>query len=57
MGHALDDEEWLRKFAPPEEDRPSFTSAPWRGEQRWFRSLNVVCIERYRRRKENPQHD
>jgi hypothetical protein len=34
-----------------EEDRFRFTSHPWSGEFRWFRSPNVVCLERYQRRK------
>jgi hypothetical protein len=43
------DEAFLRSVVFPEEDRPFLTSVPWRGEYRWFRSANVVCLERYRR--------
>jgi hypothetical protein len=46
--HATDD---LRGWTFPEEDRALFTTAPWRGEYRWFRSPNVVCIEHWRRKK------
>jgi hypothetical protein len=41
----------LRAWTFPEEDRALFTTAPWRGEYRWFRSANVVCIEQWRRKK------
>jgi hypothetical protein len=40
-----EDETFLRQFVFPEEDRHLFTSAPWRGGFRWFRSPNVVPIE------------
>jgi hypothetical protein len=43
------DESFLRSVVFPEEDRHVFTTAPWRGEYRWFRSLNVVPIEHWRR--------
>ena len=46
-----DDEAFLRALVVPEEDRRQFTAAPWRGEFRWFRSPNVVPIERWRLRK------
>jgi hypothetical protein len=46
--HARDD---LREWTFPEEDRALFTTAPWRGEYRWFRSPNVVCLEQWRRKK------
>jgi hypothetical protein len=41
--HAL-----LRMLIIPEEDRVRHTSARWAGEYRWFRSPNVVCIEKAR---------
>jgi hypothetical protein len=44
-------EEFLQRFTWPEEDRCKFTTAPWSGGYRWFRSPNVVCLERYRARK------
>jgi hypothetical protein len=34
----------------PEEDRHLHTSAPWDGGYRWFRSPNVICLEKYRGR-------
>ncbi len=43
-----EDEAWRRKFALSYEDRRVLTSAPWRGERRWFRSSNVVPLEQYR---------
>jgi hypothetical protein len=46
-----DDEAFLRRLIFPEEDRHLFTTAPWRGGYRWFRSPNVVCLEKYRRLK------
>jgi hypothetical protein len=45
------DEAFLREWTIPEEDRAKYTSQPWAGEYRWFRSPNVVCLEHYRRRK------
>lgn len=50
-------EAFLRSITWAEEDRHRFTSAPWRGEYRWFRSPNVVCIEKARRarRKQSGQ--
>jgi hypothetical protein len=51
-----EDEAFLRRIIFPEEDRHLFTATPWRGEYRWFRSPNVVPIEKYRCRKEaNPE--
>jgi hypothetical protein len=38
-------EAFLRQFVFPEEDRHLFTTAPWRGGFRWFRSPNIVPIE------------
>ena len=34
----------LRDWTFPEEERHLYTSAPWRGEYRWFRSSNVVPL-------------
>jgi hypothetical protein len=44
-----DDEAFLRSIVFPEEDRRQYTTAAWHGGFRWFRSPNVVPIERYRR--------
>ena len=40
-----DDEKWRRQMTLSYEDRPVFTSAPWRGEHRWFRSDNIIPLE------------
>jgi hypothetical protein len=57
MAAALDyeDEEedaFLRRFVVPEEDRHLYTSSPWTGGFRRFRSSNVVPLERERRRRQ-----
>jgi hypothetical protein len=44
-----DDEAFLRSLMLPEEDRRRLTTAPWSGGFRWFRSPNVIDLERYRR--------
>ena len=44
-GSGFDD---LRRWTWPEEDRHLFTTAPWDGGFRWFRSGNVVCLEQFR---------
>jgi hypothetical protein len=46
-----EDEAFLHRIIFPEEDRHLFTSTPWRGGYRWFRSSNVVPIEQWRREK------
>jgi hypothetical protein len=43
-----DDEEWRRQWTLSYEDRRALTAALWCGEHRWFRSANVVALERYR---------
>jgi hypothetical protein len=47
--HTTDEETFFRHLTVPEEDRRFFTSVPWDGGFRWFKSSNVVCLERYRR--------
>jgi hypothetical protein len=44
-----DNDEFLRGLTFPEEDRYLFTAAAWCGGFRWFRSPNVIPLERYRR--------
>lgn len=44
-----DGDDFLKRFVMPYEDWITFSSAPWSGGYRWFRSPNVVPIERYRR--------
>ena len=48
----LDDEEFMRNLVWAEEDRHKFTSVKWDGGFRWFKAPNVVCIEKYRARKQ-----
>jgi hypothetical protein len=48
------DEMFMREITPAEEDRHLFTSAPWRGGYRWYRSPNVVCLEQYQRPASSP---
>lgn len=44
-----DDEAFMRSLIRPEEDRRRlYPTVPWEGGFRWFRSPNVVPIERYR---------
>jgi hypothetical protein len=43
------DEAFMRSLIRPEEDRSRlYPTIPWEGGFRWFRSPNVVPIERYR---------
>jgi hypothetical protein len=48
---------FLKQWIFAEEDRAKFTTYPWAGGFRWFRSPNVVCLEqeRERRRQQNQQ--
>jgi hypothetical protein len=48
-----DGDAFLREWTIPEEDRAKYTTKPWTGEFRWFRSPNVICLEQYRRRKQD----
>jgi hypothetical protein len=38
--------EFLRRFTLPQEVRMLITTAPWPGGYRWFRSPNVICLEK-----------
>ena len=42
---------FARQLIVPEEDRAKYTSVKWEGGYRWFRSPNVICLEKYRRIK------
>ena len=42
---------FARQLTIPEEDRAKYTSVKWEGGFRWFRSPNVVCLEKDRRLK------
>jgi len=44
-----DEHEFARQILMPEEDRLALTSMPWQGGYRWFRSPNIICLEKYRR--------
>jgi hypothetical protein len=44
----LADEVFLRAMTFPEEERANWTTSPWRGEFRWFRSPNVIALEKWR---------
>jgi hypothetical protein len=50
-----DDEEFMRSIVWEEEDRSKFTSVPWSGGYRWFRSPNVVPLEQYRQARQQRQ--
>ena len=43
-----EDEEFLRKLTFCEEERLTLTATKWADEFRWFRSPNIVPLERYR---------
>jgi hypothetical protein len=49
--HCGDEETFMRYLVLPEEDRDLRQMGPWRGGFRWFRSPNVVCLEKVRRQK------
>jgi hypothetical protein len=44
-------EAFLRHVTFPEEDRHLYTTTPWQGGYRWFRSPNIVAIEQWRQRQ------
>jgi hypothetical protein len=46
------DDAFLRSVTFPEEDRHLFTTAPWQGGYRWFRSPNVIPLERWKQRRQ-----
>jgi hypothetical protein len=43
-----DEHAFARQLTIPEEDRARFMSVGWEGGYRWFRSPNVICLEKYR---------
>jgi hypothetical protein len=49
-----EDEAFLRRVIFCEEDRLTFTSAPWTGGYRWFRSPNIIPLEQWRRKHHKP---
>ena len=44
-----DEHSFARSVTLPEEDRAKYTSVGWEGGYRWFRSPNVICLEKARR--------
>jgi len=48
------EDESFQQVAFPEEDRHLFTTTPWSGGFRWFRSPNVVPIEYWQRLNVQP---
>ena len=47
--HTVREEKSLRRYILCEEDRATLTAEKWNGGYRWFRSVNVVAIEHYKR--------
>jgi hypothetical protein len=45
--------EFLRQITIPEEDRAKYGMPRSQGGYRWFRSQNVVCLEKARRGSED----
>jgi hypothetical protein len=39
----------MRDLTFPEEERARWTLAKWEGGFRWFRSPNVICLEKARK--------
>lgn len=46
-----EEHEFARSILLPEEDRRILSPIPWQGDYRWFRSPNVICLEKARRLK------
>ena len=43
---------FARQLILPEEERAKYPSVKWGGDgYRWFRSPNIICLEKYRRLK------
>jgi hypothetical protein len=56
IGEALGEYEakfaFARHLVPPQEEWLRYTAVKWDGSYRWFRSANVICLEKVRRLKE-----
>jgi hypothetical protein len=52
--YSAEDETFLRQVVIPEEDRHLFTTTPWSGGFRWFRSPNVIPVEYWQRLSVQP---
>jgi len=50
-------DQFWQQLTVPEEDRHLHTSALWDGGYRWFRSPNIICLEKYRGRRPQPIQD
>jgi hypothetical protein len=48
-----DDRFWQKLILPEEDRRRLYPGEPWKGGYRWFRSPNIVCLEKYRRLRIN----
>jgi hypothetical protein len=48
------EEQFFREMMFPEEERQRYTTKPWDGGFRWFRARNVICLEHYRRKSDEP---
>ena len=46
-----DDDEFLRRWVLPEEDRAQYIAQPWGGEFRWFKAEKIICLEKVRKRR------
>jgi hypothetical protein len=44
-----DEHSFARSITLPEEDRARYRSVAWEGGYRWFRSPNIICLEKARR--------
>jgi hypothetical protein len=49
---ARPEEEVMRDLVFPEEERARWTTAKWDGGYRWFKSPNVICLEKARKARE-----
>jgi hypothetical protein len=54
---AEDEEAFLRNLTSPEEERSRWGFPPYQGGFRWFRSPNVVCLEKVRRARKRETDD
>ncbi len=43
-----EENDFLRRFTFPQEERPDWWEK-WSGGYRWFKSENVICLEKVRR--------
>jgi hypothetical protein len=48
------EKQFFREMMFPEEERQRYTTEPWDGGFRGFRASNVICLEHYRRKSDEP---